>query len=357
MAQHVHRSAVFTYHEQMERVNNSVLQSIIVERLQHMGFDIDGAGRRGDSGADVSVIWPERGQRFLVDIKGHAPRTEHQLRAVQAGDSNSAGRILALPHVTRGQGEKLRNGGVQYIDSGGNAWIEAPGLTVWIEGRRPSYELRAGVDRPSRAFRPVGLQVVFVLLSDVELVNAPQREIAAVAGVSLGAVSNTMAELRSSGMLGEARGERILTDRRRLVESWIGHYASTLRPSLEERRVDGPGPRWWMTSDATELVRRTGLQFGGESALEELDAGLRAEETVLYGSPPWLDVVRELRMPTSAQGLVVLRECFWDSERLGGQLTVPPLLILADAVASGDERQVEIAETRFGDLHELTQIR
>lgn len=348
---------MFTYHEQMEIVNSPVLQGIIVEHLQHMGFDIDSVGRRGDSGADVSVIWPERGQRFLVDIKEHAPRTEHQLRAIQAGGSDPAGRILALPHVTRGQGEKLRNGGIQYIDSGGNAWIDVPGLTVWVEGRRPSYELRAGVDRPSRAFRPAGLQVLFVLLGDLELVNAPQREIAAVAGVSLGAVSNTMAELRSSGMLGEVRGKRILTDRRRLVESWIGHYASTLSPSLEERRVEGPDPRWWMTSDATDLVRRTRLQFGGESALEELDAGLRAEETVLYGPPPWRDVVRELRMPASAQGRVVLRERFWDPERLGSQLTVPPLLIVADAVASGDERQIEIAQTRFGDTDELAQIR
>ena len=74
------------------------------------------------------------------------------------------------------------------------------------------------------------------------------------------------------------------------------------------------------------------------------DAGLRAEETVLYRTPPWPDIVRRVRMPVSAQGRVVLRERFWAPEGLGGDLTVPPLLIRADAVASGDGRQMEIAE-------------
>ena len=65
------------------------------------------------------------------------------------------------------------------------------------------------------------------------------------------------------------------------------------------------------------------------------DAGLRAEETVLYRTPPWPDIVRRVRMPVSAQGRVVLRERFWAPEGLGGDLTVPPLLIRADA---GGER-------------------
>lgn len=65
------------------------------------------------------------------------------------------------------------------------------------------------------------------------------------------------------------------------------------------------------------------------------DAGLRAEETVLYRTPPWPDIVRRVRMPVSAQGRVVLRERFWAPEGLGGDLTVPPLLIRADAGRAG----------------------
>src|SRR5699024_7224765 len=55
-------------------------------------------------------------------------------------------------------------------------------------------------------------------------------------------------------------------------------------------------------------------------------------------------IVRRVRMPVSAQGRVVLRERFWAPEGLGGDRTVPPLLIRADAGASGGGRQMEIAE-------------
>lgn len=345
----------------MDNVNRSAVESVLAERLQHMGFEVEAPENGADSGADLVATWPDRGQRFLIDVKMRAPRVPHARRVERADDGDLAHWVLALPHVTRNEGEELRRRGIQYVDSGGNARIEAPGLSLWIEGRKPTYELRAGIERPSRAYRPAGLRVLFVLLSARELLNAPQREIAAAAGVSLGAVSNTMSDLRSSGTLGESRGKHVMTDPHQLAQTWIGHYVSTLRPSLEERRVDGPGPRWWATTEAADDARRGGMQFGGESALERLDAGLRAEETLLYGQPPWQDIVRQLKMPVSAQGRVVLRERFWDPERLGGEPVVPPLLIRADAAASGDERQIEIAEgmaeRMSGGCHELEQSR
>ena len=333
----------------------SALESVVADQLQGMGFELEALGRHDSSGADLRVVWPDHGQRFLVDVKKRAPRTPYAKRVERAGDGDRARWILALPHVTRHEGEDLRRRGVQYIDSGGNAWIEGRGLTLWVEGRRPLFEARAGLERPSRAFRPAGLRVLFVLLSAPDLLSAPQREIAVAAGVSLGAVSNTLADLRATGMLGRSRRTHVITAQQDLERTWIEHYASTLRSSLEERRVDGPGPRWWTTTEAADDVRWAGLQFGGESALERLDAGLRAEETVLYGTPPWQDIVRRVRMPVSAQGRVVLRERFWDPERLGGDLTVPPLLIRADAMASGDERQIEIAERLVERHHEPQQ--
>lgn len=341
----------------MDSVNEVRLASLVAERLQHMGFVVDDAAASADSSADLVVTWPDGGHVFAVDVKLHAPRGLPRRRAAMSDGAVQGRWILALPHVTRGEGADLRASGVRYVDSGGNAWIDAPGLTLWIEGRKPAFELRGGLEKPSRAFRPTGLRVLFVVLCEERLLNASQREIAAAAGVSLGAVSNTFTDLRNSGLLRESRGRRVLPDRRRLSQTWVEHYVSTLRPSLHERRVDGPDPRWWVTEEAANVVRRTDMQFGGETALERSAAGLRAEETVLYGPPPWQDIVRELRMPMSGEGRVVLRERFWASELCGGELGVPPLLIMADAVASGDERQIESAEQLFGGSHEFARTR
>src|SRR5690625_7736643 len=74
------------------------------------------------------------------------------------------------------------------------------------------------------------------------------------------------------------------------------------------------------------------------------DAGLLAEETVLYRTPPWPGIVRRVRMSVSAQGRVVFRERFWAPAGVGGDLPVPPLLLRADAVAGGDGRPVVVAE-------------
>lgn len=323
----------------MNSVNSSQLVSLIAERLRELGFEVKDPDRGKAPTRDLVAIWPERSQHFSVLVNLRAP---HGVPG--RGAAATERRILALPHVSPGEGARLRARGVHYVDSGGNAWINAPGLTVWIEGRTPAYKLRAGIERPSRAFRPTGLKIIFALLCAQHLLEAPLREIASATGVSLGAVSNTLTELRESGLLAESRGRRFLTDRQRLTERWVEHYVSTLRPTLSERRVDGPEPHWWMTDEGEDIAHRMHMQLGGESALQHLGLDLRAGETVLYGAPPWQGIVLKLRMPPSAEGRVVLREQFWDAEILGGGPIVPRLLVYADAIASGDERQIDIAK-------------
>lgn len=325
----------------MDAVNIGEVEKLIADRLQELGFAIEVDVSETGVEADLRATRADRDVRLLVDVRRSAPRSWIDGAARKRRDLRSW--LLALPHVTAGEGSRLRERGIQYIDSGGNAWIDSPGLTLWIEGRRPAYAARAGVERPSRAFRPTGLRVIFALLSAPQLLDAPMRAIAAGSGVSLGAVSNTLADLKETGVMGEVGDQRHVPDLARLRDVWIEHYAATLRPSLEERRVAGPDPRWWTASDAADVLERNGMQLGGESALEALGRGLRAEQTVLYGGPPWRDVVRELRMPQDPGGDVVLRERFWDPASFGDGLTVPPLLILADAVAGGDEREIEIA--------------
>src|SRR5699024_10507130 len=71
------------------------------------------------------------------------------------------------------------------------------------------------------------------------------------------------------------------------------------------------------------------------------DAGLRAEETVLYRTPPWQDIVRRVRMPVSAQGRVGLRERFWAPEGVGGSRgggRRPDCSPAADTCGCGGER-------------------
>lgn len=54
------------------------------------------------------------------------------------------------------------------------------------------------------------------------------------------------------------------------------------------------------------------------------------------------------RLRASVSGSTELREIFWESDILTPDGVAPDLLIYADALASGDSRQVEIAQTLVG---------
>ena len=148
----VHESGAFTHCEQMEHVNMSALESIIADQLQGMGFELEAVEGHNSPGAD-----PDGGQRFLVDVKTRARHSVYEAcgkdrrRCPCALDPGASSRDTPW-----GIGASSQGG--QCIDSGDNAWIEGRGLTLWADGRRPVHEARAGLERPSRAFRPAGLR-------------------------------------------------------------------------------------------------------------------------------------------------------------------------------------------------------
>lgn len=331
----------------MTGVNEAALCEHISGRLAEMGFHVLPDGQTARGRVDLVATAGDPPQEFAIELALGSARAACHLVTRQAVEVNQGGarqQVLGLSHVTPADGEFLRRHEVNYVDSGGNAWIEAPGVKIWVEGRRPELVARADADRPSRAFRPVGLRVVFILLVSPDLLQSSMREIAGAAGVSLGAVSNTMTDLKDASLLGEVRRRRVLPDPRRLMQRWIEHYISGLRPDLEERRVAGPEPTWWASQEGTDLMAAHDCQLGGEVALNWMKTGLRPGETLLYGEPPWKGLVRELRMPPSADGNVILRQRFWNADELRMHRAAPPLLVYADAIASGDARQIEMAK-------------
>lgn len=335
----------------MESVNTGVsgeLEAAIGDQLRRLGFIVQRTRALTEPRADLCARWPDGKRDFMVELLSRVPPSSAGIRWPDKHVKPSGRRVLGVPHVTPGAAERLRARGVPFVDSGGNAWISEPGLHIWVEGRRPSVAERPGGQRVTRPFRPTGLRVLFVVLAAPHLLDAPLREIAIAAGVSLGAVSNTLRGLEEAGHLGSARKRRVLRDPARLSSTWMEHYVSTLRPTLAERRVAGPAARWWASEEAESAVLEAGMQFGGESVLARRTTRYRAEETVLFGKPPWSPLIRRLRMPMDDDGRVVLRERFWEPHLVGDAPEVPPLLVHAEALASRDERQIEIADMIFG---------
>ena len=89
--------------------------------------------------------------------------------------------------------EELRGNNIQFVDTAGNTYLNAPPLYVFVKGNRPVKRTPKATIK--RAFRPAGLQIIFALLCMPVLDTAPFRYIAEVAIVALGSVGWVMRDL------------------------------------------------------------------------------------------------------------------------------------------------------------------
>src|ERR1035441_2605899 len=69
--------------------------------------------------------------------------------------------LLVAPYITREVGERCRQLRLPFIDTAGNAYLEAPGLLVYVVGHARPVELR---HEQYRALNPAGLKLTFALL-------------------------------------------------------------------------------------------------------------------------------------------------------------------------------------------------
>lgn len=335
---------VFTYYERVHTVN--ALEAALLARLDELGLAVRRTHVR-DRDADLSIELPTRdGPRTaFLDVKSSESPVSLAHYAHQLSDS-ATHVIIGQRHIPNGLGRRYRAGGLNYIDSGGNAWISAPGYLVNVEGRKPAIARTPGRERPSRALSPTGLQVVFALLVRPDLVASPLRHIAAAAEVSLGATQGAVEDLKSQGFIFSTGGKRALADLPKLADQWVTRFATDLRPRLDETTLQGPEPRWWLS----HLNAKWGSALSGETAMAALGYSIRPETVTLYGQPPWHPVRKAARLRAGELANVSLRQRFWNTDHLGADALAPKLLVYADALASDDSRQIEIArEMRQGD--------
>ncbi len=296
-------------------------------------------------GADAIVNLRDKNKRWRFHVEVKLQLTSHTLGSAIATVSqikkahHSA--VLVSAYVNPSQADKLRQLGIEFFDTAGNASFQQKGLHVFITGRKPQTPKSLG--RPARAFNPTGSRLVFALLCQRGLENKSYREMAKEAGISLGAVNWIVNDLKSLGHLSDfgARGRR-LVNRKELLKRWTSAYPEQLRPRLILGRFQTPHPHdWWqkakLSSDAF---------WGGEVAAKVLTKYLRPETVTIYSESnlPKLQARHGLRRDPT--GDVELLRRFWKFNHWEEKnlQTVPPLLVYADLVSTADERNLETAE-------------
>lgn len=258
--------------------------------------------------------------------------------------------LLVAPRITVEAAEKCRELDLQFIDAVGNAYLRGPGLYVLVKGQRPidSEDLLLIGQEGKRAGTATHLRVIFALLCKPELLNTPYREIARVAGVALGTIGWVFDDLADRGITtgGVRKGNRVMLERKKLIDEWVTTYPIKLRPKLNPRRFKALRPDWWKAIDITQY----GAQWGTEVAAERLTGYLRPAMVTIYlhkeqGRQNLTKLVAENRLRPDPAGDIEILDSFWafDNEQPVAQF-VPPLLAYADLIATLDPRNLEAAK-------------
>lgn len=257
--------------------------------------------------------------------------------------------LLVTDYLTPQVAEKLRAQQQQFADVAGNAYLEGPGLLVYVVGRKPLPD--QGQRRAGKTYTTTGLKVLFALLCDPELAAAPHRTIAAAAGVALGAVPDVLRDLREAGHLLVIHKTRRLNATKRLLDEWALAYARRLRPRTRVATYETPNFATWKDWQIDpEQVR-----WGGEPAANLLVGYLRPGVLTLYAEklPPTLIIEQRLVKAglLDTPPYLEVRKPFWGRPlKIGPRVdAVPPVLVYADLLATGDGRCIETARMVYDE--------
>lgn len=296
----------------------------------------DNAGHRAD--VLVRLVAPDGVRRLVVEVK--APLNQANLgMAVHHLERFPQKGLIVTDYVNPKMAERLKALDMSFLDVEGNAYLNEPPVYVYINGNKPLE--RRHRKSLTRAFQPTGLKVLFALLCQPGLENAPYRDIVKAADVALGTVGWVITDLKELGYLVDmGKRKRRLKNKAKLIERWVTNYPELLRPKLVLGRYRAIDRDWWKHAQ----LHNFRACWGGEVAAAILTKFLKPERVTVYtrGKPAELLLTNKLKK--DPDGDVEILEAFWqiDYDWPHNELA-PPMLLYADLLATGDARNIETA--------------
>ena len=322
----------------------SDLPSEFIARLSDLGVrvDIDSTTSRPSDLVTTKVrLWRGQSRQEYTLLWGHK---------VTLSDLGAAGHdfptMLATTSVSPRSADAFRRAGVQYVDVAGNAWVEFGDVLIDVRGRHsPRVEGGRPHATPSNLFSSARAQVAFTLLAWPELWNAPQREVAEAAGVSLGQANNALSMFRQAGFqpgFGAQRAE--------LLDLWAAAFPTGLAQKLTLAAYSGSVDSLEKLHAEDRVFVAGDVLLSGEVAARGM---LRPASLTVYVEhlEPQLPIRNRWR--SDGPPNIIVRRKFWTTPNgathdydgpLGGLRNAPWPLVYADLLASGDPRVRGVAK-------------
>ena len=344
-----------------EKEMNKTAETQLMERasneLRALGLTVAVFKQPRDMGSVRADAWLRIGKGkgtvdYLAEVKrAVTPSTLGAILAQLRDQAAAAGRpaLLIADYLTPPVAQTLRERQQQFADGAGNVYLEQPAALVYVVGRKPAQA--PPHTRTARTFTQSGIKVLFALLCNPALAAAPHRTIAAAAGVALGTVPGVLLDLQQAGHLLVAEKARRLQATKRLLDEWALGYARLLRPRTLTATYTTPRVDAWQAWKIDPATAR----WGGEPAAHLLTRYLSPGVLTLYADKLPARLIVEQRLvpagPVAQPPYLELRKPFWGKPLMGDSAdnVVPPVLVYADLLATGDGRCIATAGMLYDD--------
>ena len=311
------------------------------EKLTELKAETEWNVGNKDKGIDAIIKIPKLKLKLYADVKLNLTNQTiggivHMLNDLYAENKV----ILITRYVTPQLADRLKELKVFFMDTAGNMYINIPDMLLFIKGNKT--KMLPQEEKPVRAFQPAGLQLIYALLCNPGLANKPYRTMAEKANIAHGAVALAVKDLKKLQYLVDM-GEkgRKLKNKKELLQRWVNQYAELLRPKLLEGRYKVEDKDWWKNQDITKY----NAQLGGETAAALLTKYLKPEDHTIYIDDNKGKIVLQLRLKNDPKGNVELLKRFWNfNETNKKKDIVNPILVYADLLATGNNRNIETAK-------------
>lgn len=141
---------------------------------------------------------------------------------------------------------------------------------------------------------------------DPENSNKPYRELAEMAGVSLGSVSQIFKELEELNFILRTKKQKLLKNKPELLKRWIVAYHDVVRPKLLLKRMD-----YIYLEDFLQWQKNTFYPtddnitlWGNENAGALLTQQLNPALHTIYTNASWQDVSKNLKLRPAENGRI-----------------------------------------------------
>ena len=298
----------------------------------------------------LRIVMQGKEIRYYAEIKANVTKADKLLAMMRKGEFDHP-ILLVAKYINTQLADELKQNGTEFIDTAGNAFINQPPLYIFVKGNKPDI---VKTPPPKRTFKPAGLKVIYAFLCNPGLENKTYREIAAQTGVALGTVDWIIKELKELRFLLDMgkRGQKLI-QKENLLQRWVTAYPEQLRPKLTLGRFRGEYG-WWQQKTLDPFK----AQWGGEVAAAKLTQYLQPQIITIYAAPQELDkLLIKNRLKRDQIGDVEILKRFWKPAEIWKyEDLVHPILIYADLLATGNERNIETAKMIY-DQHIVQLIR